>query len=549
MKDFLSIFEELSGLNSEVINPTGKILTESYKLTEAADDSDVEADVSEEVLEQENTKEETPAQLVLECSKCGALVIKGEADVEIDSETDLANVKDTCEFCEETEGYKVLGALAPHEFADEIEVEDDETDVEEQADDELEEGIFGGNDYKDKDFLVYRGQGKDEVIAIGKRNGSDHNLYNYKQAHIEKNGSKASDYAIVASTKPAIKKYKKSLKTADDVSTKLPFWVQKFVTADEEKRTQDFRNAEAQKEREAQARRDAERDRYRNRKEHNPDDDYVYIKGNGSGTYKYREDLEEGAFSGGYASDRGEIDRWARAGGPREGAKYEVYLTNLVYKNPDKIKIVTIKAKDIKPGMITQAGEVKEAEMRRTNQGDTQMYIMHTNNWDGFWEADADMEVMATIDSDSPFIGTYSDLRKMGLKEGIFDFGKKKREKEAAAIKAAEEEERARAEAKKKRDELQRLYDRADIDNQRDTWKKEQEERDARRAYERKRYNEIQGDKPSNTPYKGVNYSGGDYYSEDLDADTHELDELFNLVDVDLDARGFGGSGNDVSVL
>jgi hypothetical protein len=287
------------------------------------------------------------------------------------------------------------------------------------VDDELEEGIFGGNDYKDKDFLVYRGNGKDEVIAIGKRNGSDHNLYNYKQAHIEKNGSKASDYAIVASTKPAIKKYKKSLKTADDVSNKLPFWVQKFVTADEEKRTQDFRNAEAQKEREAKARRDAERDRYRNRKEHNPDDDYVYIKGNGSGTYKYREELEEGALSGGYASDRGEIDRWARAGGPREGAKYEVYLTNLVYKNSDKIKIIKIKAKDIKPGMITQAGEVKEAEMRKTNQGDTKMYIMHTNNWDGFWEADADMEVMATIDSNSPFIGTYSDFRKMGLKESL----------------------------------------------------------------------------------------------------------------------------------
>lgn len=133
--------------------------------------------------------------------------------------------------------------------------------------------------------------------------------------------------------------------------------------------------------------------------------------------------------------------------------------------------------------------------------------------------------------------------------ESLFGFGKKKKEREEAARKAAEEEERARAEAKKKRDELQRLYDRADIDNQRDTWKKEQEARDARRAYERNRYNEIQGDKPSNTPYKGVNYSGGDYYSEDLDADTRELDELFNLVDVDLDARGFGGSGNDVSVL
>lgn len=98
------------------------------------------------------------------------------------------------------------------------------------------------------------------------------------------------------------------------------------------------------------------------------------------------------------------------------------------------------------------------------------------------------------------------------LEEGIFDFGKKKKEKEAAAAKQAEEEKARREANKKKFDELQRAYERADIDNQRDTWKKEQEERDAKRAYERSRYNSIKADKPSNTGYTGVNYSGGDYY-------------------------------------
>ena len=413
MKDFLSIFEDLSELNSEVTELATKNLTESYKLTEAATDSDEED--TEEVLEQDETEveaedeeveDEAPAQLVLECSKCGALVIKDEADVKIDSETDLANVEDSCEFCEEANGYKVLGALTPHEFADEIEIVDDEadeTDAEESAEATPEE-----------------------------------------------------------------------------------------------------------------------------------------------------EGLAEAAFSGGYASDRGAVDRWARPGGSIHQGKYEVYLTNLASRYPDIVKIITIKAKDIKPGMITQAGEVKEAEMRRTNKGDTQMYIMHTNNWDGFWEAEADMEVMANPEDDStPFIGNYQALRDLGIREGLFDFGKKKREKEEAARKVAEEEEKARAEAKKKRDELQRLYDRADVDNQRDTWRQEQEARDARRAYERKRYDEISSSKVSNTGKSGVYYSGGDYYSEDFDADVddRELDELFNLIDVNLDARGFGGSGNDVSVL
>ena len=45
----------------------------------------------------------------------------------------------------------------------------------------------------------------------------------------------------------------------------------------------------------------------------------------------------------------------------------------------------------------------------------------------------------------------------------------------------------------------------------------EERQRKNKRDYERSRYNSIKGDTPSNTGYKGINYSGGDYYSESLD--------------------------------
>lgn len=80
----------------------------------------------------------------------------------------------------------------------------------------------------------------------------------------------------------------------------------------------------------------------------------------------------------------------------------------------------TVKGKDIKPGMITQAGQVKEAEVRKNNRGETKVYIMHTNNYDGFWDVDEDMEVMVDPENKSnPFTGDYRALLKMGLKEDV----------------------------------------------------------------------------------------------------------------------------------
>lgn len=130
--------------------------------------------------------------------------------------------------------------------------------------------------------------------------------------------------------------------------------------------------------------------------------------------------LEEGAFSGGVAGDSSFSGGTVRGVGASTQPSKKNYLDRLKSKNPDLVDTMTVKGKDIKPGMMTQAGQVKEAEVRKNNKGETKVYIMHTNNYDGFWDVDEDMPVMVDPeDKSKPFTGDYKDLLKMGLQEAF----------------------------------------------------------------------------------------------------------------------------------
>lgn len=126
---------------------------------------------------------------------------------------------------------------------------------------------------------------------------------------------------------------------------------------------------------------------------------------------------EGGAMSGGYA-EHGAIDNHARPGASTQPSKKN-YLDRLKSKNSELVDVITVKGKDIKPGMITQAGQAREVKVEYSNHYKKDMvYIMHTNDYDGFWDVDEDMEVMADPDDKSkPFTGDYKELLKRGLKE------------------------------------------------------------------------------------------------------------------------------------
>lgn len=113
MNNFVSVFEELSKL---------------YEADELDQEVAVENAEAAEEAPVEETAADEPKQLVLECTKCGAVFVKAEEDVVIDEATDLANVEEECSACEEAAGYKVLGELLPYASEESVEesIEDPE---------------------------------------------------------------------------------------------------------------------------------------------------------------------------------------------------------------------------------------------------------------------------------------------------------------------------------------------------------------------------------------------------------------------------------------
>ena len=105
---------------------TEKVMTEAaedeeeIEIVEDEEDEVVEnEEVEEAPIESESTEE---VMLVLECANCGAVMVKASADVNADEETGLANMEESCQYCEATDGYKVLGMLVP--YGEEEPVED-----------------------------------------------------------------------------------------------------------------------------------------------------------------------------------------------------------------------------------------------------------------------------------------------------------------------------------------------------------------------------------------------------------------------------------------
>jgi hypothetical protein len=137
--NFQTILEELDKLYEEeqlpVEKPEEEVLSEGGDEEVLTDDEPIVDDEAVEVPVDET--EEAPKQLVLECSKCGALSLKNEEEVVVDEATDLANVEEKCQFCEEAEGYKILGAMVSYDGAV---VSDNAEDTDETTTESLTEG-------------------------------------------------------------------------------------------------------------------------------------------------------------------------------------------------------------------------------------------------------------------------------------------------------------------------------------------------------------------------------------------------------------------------
>lgn len=151
------------GLIGSIINnsPVGKIASAVTSLGEDVDEEDIPLDDIEddeaqdediEVVDSEDENESEVKQLVIECSNCGSVFIKNADEVEVNEETDLANVGEVCGICEETKGYKILGELVPYEESESV-----------------TEGMFGAKKEKALTRAIHITSGvdsKDEAVSI-----------------------------------------------------------------------------------------------------------------------------------------------------------------------------------------------------------------------------------------------------------------------------------------------------------------------------------------------------------------------------------------------
>lgn len=137
--NFISALNELEKLYESVeTDKLEEAVTEAT--TEEVEEESVEEVVinDEDELATEETEEDIEKALVLECSKCGALVIRNEEDFVVDEETGLANIEEECAYCGEAAGYKAIGMFEAYTEAPEEEIAEEPSEEIEEAE-EIEE--------------------------------------------------------------------------------------------------------------------------------------------------------------------------------------------------------------------------------------------------------------------------------------------------------------------------------------------------------------------------------------------------------------------------
>lgn len=395
MNTFMNLFEELNKLYEadEVFADEAEDVT-----IETDDDAAAEA-------------EETSAHRALVCAACGAISIVAADDVEIDEESDLANVDVECEACNKAEGFKVIGDVTLYDGAmEDIAGEDDDDDEEVEGiddDEEVQEDLATSQ-------ILTEGKFMDALKKAATRIGADAATVVRCFGELSNNEA-AYDLTSYIENKAVLKALQSGNKTVFNTMTQ----------DDIEELAKDI----AAYERDS-AHRKATKDT----------DFLVLVRRH------VWEDGKETYNAEAYATSEAALEKYRKE--------------HLRYESDEDIQIVNAKkAKKLTGEDITRS---------------TEKYI-------------EDVE------------------------EGLFDFGKKKREAER---KRQEEEEAARK-AEQEKSKKTKWPTAADYDAY------EREQREKRRIDAQMAQYKAMGQgwnkrddssSPSNTPYVGVNYSGGDYF-------------------------------------
>lgn len=143
-------FKALDILNEEDFNLSS---TEDMKdlkdFIETDDEISFEEVIDPEAETEEELKDSYLGNVILDCCVCHSKIYKAPDEVEVDEETELANIDEECPFCFSLDGYKIIGQVAPFgetvDSEDEVEEEPEETEVQEESEEDIIEEAMKGN--------------------------------------------------------------------------------------------------------------------------------------------------------------------------------------------------------------------------------------------------------------------------------------------------------------------------------------------------------------------------------------------------------------------
>ena len=108
-------FEQLDLVDSGEFDFSKKGAEELAKFKEDDAFEDFETVIDPNATCEEELQDSYIGQVILGCDVCNSMIYKAPEEVIIDEESHMANVGECCPYCFETDGFKVIGKVAPFE--------------------------------------------------------------------------------------------------------------------------------------------------------------------------------------------------------------------------------------------------------------------------------------------------------------------------------------------------------------------------------------------------------------------------------------------------
>lgn len=93
--------------------------------------------IDDEAETEEDLQDNYIGKVILNCNVCNSKIYKDPEEVTFDDETGFVNVDMECPFCYSTDGFKLIGEVAPYVQSEEDEISSDSEEIEDEDEDDV----------------------------------------------------------------------------------------------------------------------------------------------------------------------------------------------------------------------------------------------------------------------------------------------------------------------------------------------------------------------------------------------------------------------------